>query len=372
MTDDDRRRAAIDAVERQILSVGRGVATLSADKLDQLRAMLDVHAGELRWARSGSLDARSAGARSARAVAEHLGAYACPLCLSRFGALLPISDEVEGAARRPGEATATDYAETIAAIFQWEAGIAQESRLRAAIQKRMAGVVRTCRSRIEQRMQVGADDDIPDVRLLARDILRIEAVEWAVELAGGVGQAEPLRQLAHHAARKAVQWAGKVFERFKAGPTEFSHFDAVATLSAVDDLLVVILRVLESDRDARRAGSHPFVLTLGEQALQDFVNGLQHMTNRYLDIAEQHLTSGGAAGSFVLSVLQVLQRILRLGHALAPSVDMMEIRLNHESALVRMVAMRAKLKSSLQMPGASRDYETRLAVLETALADVGA
>ena len=42
-----------------------------------------------------------------------------------------------------------------------------------------------------------------------------------------------------------------------------------------------------------------------------------------------------------------------------------------ESTLVRMVAMRAKLKSSLLMPGASRDYEARLAVLDTALADVG-
>src|SRR3546814_14037398 len=91
--------------------------------------------------------------------------------------------------------------------------------------------------------------------------------------------------------------------------------------SAVDDLLVVILRVMESDRDARQAGSHPFVLTLGEQALQDFVNGLQHMTNRYLDIVDRHLVGDGAAGSFAMSVLQVLRRILRLGHALARSEE---------------------------------------------------
>src|SRR3546814_1235507 len=99
--------------------------------------------------------------------------------------------------------------------------------------------------------------------------------------------------------------------------------------SAVDDLLVVILRVMESDRDARQAGSHPFVLTLGEQALQDFVNGLQHMTNRYLDIVDRHLVGDGAAGSFAMSVLQVLRRILRLGHALAPFVMMTAFRPNH-------------------------------------------
>ena len=72
------------------------------------------------------------------------------------------------------------------------------------------------------------------------------------------------------------------------------------------------------------------------------------------------------------SILLVLQRILRLGHALLPSVDVMQIRLNHEATLVRMVAMRAKLRSAQTMPGASRDLQTRLSVLEDALAEVGA
>ncbi|HEY9566722.1 MAG TPA: hypothetical protein VIR38_01425, partial [Thalassobaculum sp.] len=159
---------------------------------------------------------------------------------------------------------------------------------------------------------------------------------------------------------------------FKAGPTEFSHFDVVATVSAVDDLLVVILRVMESDRDARQAGSHPFVLTLGEQALQDFVNGLQHMTNRYLDIVDRHLVGDGAAGSFAMSVLQVLRRILRLGHALAPFVMMTEFRPNHAATLRRMVVMRDRLKASLRRTGAPREHAERLAVIEAALADVGA
>jgi len=236
----------------------------------------------------------------------------------------------------------------------------------------MTRITRTCRDRIESHTRLSTDADIPDVRLLARDILRIEAVEWAVEIAGGPGQSEALRLLAHRAARQAVIWAGTVFRRFKAGPDEFSHFDAVATLSAVDDLLVVILRVIESDRDDRKAGSHPFVLTLGEQAIQEFVDGLKHMTNRYLEMAEQNLILGGAPGAFVRSILLVLQRILRLGHALLPSVDVMQIRLNHEATLVRMVAMRAKLRSAQTMPGASRDLQTRLSVLEDALAEVGA
>ena len=81
---------------------------------------------------------------------------------------------------------------------------------------------------------------------------------------------------------------------------------------------------------------------------------------------------GGAPGAFVRSVLLVLQRVLRLGHALLPSVNIMEIRANHEATLVRVVAMRAKLRAAQTMPGASRDLQTRLAVIEDALAEVGA
>src|SRR3546814_4659999 len=55
VTEDDRRRAAMEVLERQILSIGRDVATLSADTLERLGAMLDVHAAELRAARLGSL-----------------------------------------------------------------------------------------------------------------------------------------------------------------------------------------------------------------------------------------------------------------------------------------------------------------------------
>ncbi len=370
--EDARAQAAIETLDRQILAVGRGPVTFTAEALDRLRVLLEVHAAELRSARAGSMAMRGIAARSAAAVAGHLAACPGPLALRRLAALLPITDDEGGGGRGTDEATATDYAQGISAMAAWEASVGPDSRLRGAVQKAMGRITRTCRERIESHMHLSTDDDIPDVRLLARDILRIEAVEWAVEIAGGPGQSEGLRVLAHRAARQSVIWAGTVFRRFKVGPDEFSHFDAVATLSAVDDLLVVILRVLESDRDDRKAGSHPFVLTLGEQAIQEFVDGLEHMTNRYLEMAEQNLLLGGAPGAFVRSVLLVLQRILRLGHALMPSVNVMEIRLNHEATLVRMVAMRAKLRSAQTMPGASQDLQTRLSVLDNALAEVGA
>lgn len=371
MSKDERGRAVQRAIEGHIQSIGNGVQSLSANDLSQLRSLLGAHAEEVRAARAGAASERGEGGRSAAAVADHLAAVIAPLVLARFASLLPIGVDGHPPRRAPSEATATEYAETIAAIFAWEASVGPDTRLRSAVRGQIAAVTRACRTRIEAHLQVQSDDDIPDVRLLSRDILRIEAVEWAVEVAAGSGQAEEIRRLAHHAARKAIQWAGHVFDRFKAGPSEFSHFDAVATVSAADDLLVVILRVLEGDRDDRAAGSHPFVLTLGEQAMQEFVSGLEHMTKRYLDIADLYLLRSGTDGAFLQSILLVLHRILRLSHALLPWLNIMELRLNHDATVIRMVALRSKLRASLRDPDAPRDYRARLAVLETALGELG-
>ena len=370
MTNGERAQTSIEAVERQILASCSGQATVSAAGIVHLQSLLSSHADQLRSAKAGDSTLRAAASRSSAVVAAHLADMVCPILLSRFADLLPISDGT-GAGRAEDEAVAADYADVIATVFAWESAVGPDSRLRGAIQSRLATVTRACRNRIDSHLDVRSEDDFPDVRLLARDILRVEAVEWAVSIAGGPGQAAELRHLAHHAARQAIQWAGRVFERFKADPDEFTHFDAVATLSAVDDLLVVILRVLESDRDDREAGSHPFVLTLGEQALQDFGSGLEHMTRRYLAIVDAHLLAEGSSGEFVLSVLQLLQRVLRLGHALLRSVDVLEIRLNHDAARRRMTGFRSVLRKAAAAADAPREFAVRLKVLEAALAEIG-
>jgi len=367
----DRRMLSMAAVESEILAIGAEDGRFSGNILRLLAATLETHIADVRSVRAGSGEMRTAAARTVAAVSEHLARNLCPPALARFAALMPIAvDDAEPMVK--GEGTGEDYADALAALFAWESAVGQDSRLRSMIQNQIAVITRTCRARIDSHLRIASAEDIPDVRLLARDILRVEAVEWLIGIAGGKAQAQPLRQLAHHAARQAVIWAGKVFARFKERPDEFSHFDAVATLSAVDDLLVVILRVLESDREDRSQGSHPFVMTVGEQALQAFIDGMEHMTRRYLDIAESLLVRGGIDGSFLTSVLAVLHRILRLGHALLPMVEMIEVRQNHEAALARMVAMRSKLRGALTMPGASADYQVRLTVIEKALNDLGA
>lgn len=367
----DRTRASIDSIDRQILRIGAERAWLSGEDVAQLLAMLGVHAAAVRNARSEALTIRGPVWRSMEAVSKHLVERLGPLVLDRFEALLPSGDKGRGN-RQAGEASVIDYAETVAAAFAWETNVGKHVLVRAAIKTRLARVAAACVARIERHLGFENDTDIPDFRPLGREILRAEVAEWAFRLAGAPEHSETIVQRASRVARQSVTWAARVFERFRTDPDELSHFDAVATVAAVDDLLLVILHVHESDQAERDAGSHPFVLTIGEQALRDFVTGLSHMTARYLQIAEQNLLEGGAPGAFVMSVLQVLERILRVESVLGPVVGPLGIELDHEATVKRMLAMRRKLLAVIDTPRANREHAARLAAIDRALPAVGA
>jgi hypothetical protein len=365
----DRTRASMDAIDRRILSIGQGGGALPTVSVNQMIAMLDTHGRAVRDARADHLTIRGPIWQSVETISRHLQTCFCPLVLERFDRLLPTSDRTF-AQRDADEASLIDYAEAVAAVYAWEAAVGKHVLLRSEIRKRLQSVSAACLARIDAHLSIADEADIPDFRQLAREILRAEVAEWVLSLAGAPEHSTKILQRASRAARQSVAWAGRVFERFRTDPDEFSHFDAVATLAAVDELLVVILRVHDSDRMERASGSHPFVLTIGEQALQEFVTGLEHMTARYLEIAEDHLLASGAAGAFVLSVLQVLQRILRLDHVLLPVVSVVGIEMSHRATVARMAEMRAKLQASLGTHKAPPDALKRLGILDTALSSV--
>lgn len=367
MSKAERTRASMDAIDQRILSIGREYGPLSSESLRWLKATLTAHGSAVREARSDHLTIRGPIWRSVDAISEHLTKRLCPLVLDRFDRLLP-SGEPTAERRVADEASVIEYAEAIAAIFAWEAAVGRHVSLRSDIRKRLMATSTAILLRIESHVSLVYEADIPDFRQLGRELLRAEVAEWAFRLAGSPEHAAEIMQRANRAARQSVAWAGRVFERFKAEPDEFSHFDAVATIAAVDELLVAILRVHDGDRTEREAGSHPFVLTIGQQALQEFVTGLEHMTTRYLEIADSHLYQDGAAGAFVRSVLQVLQRILRLERVLVPVVGAVGIELRYDATVKRLAAMRSKLKSVVGTRAAPADCLDRQAILDAILA----
>lgn len=365
----ERARASIDSIDRQILKIGAGATVWSEEALRRLCSMLRVHSVAVRDARADMLTIRGPIWRSVESVSGHLASDVCPVFLDRFERMLPMGDRSQ-ARRADGEASVIQYAEAIAMVFSWEATVGKHVLLRASIQKRLAEIAAAWQRRIDEHLRLANEADIPDFRHLGRDILRAEVAEWALSQAGAPEHSAAILQRANRVARDAVKWAARVFERFRATPDELSHFDAVATLAAVDELLVVILRVHDSDRIEREAGSHPFVLTIGEQAMQEFATGLAHMTGRYLQIADQHLLADGAAGSFVSSVLRVLDRILRVEHLLAPLVDALGIKLDHAGTVARMVALQDRLRARMAKGDPSPDHVARFDILEAALGPV--
>ncbi len=353
----------------EILRIGVGVPTLSVAAVRALCSMLRAHSAAICGARSEVLTIRGPVWRSVEAVSAHLGTILCPLILERFDCLLPMPDSSQ-ARRGSGEASVIDYAESIAMMFAWEAAVGRHVLLRSAIKKRLAEIAASWMARLDEHIRLANEADIPDFRRLGREILRAEVAEWALSQAGAPEHSNAILQRANRVARDAVKWAAQVFERFRVTPDELSHFDAVATLTAVDEMLVVILRVHDSDRMEREAGSHPFVLTIGEQAVQEFVRGLGHMTGRYLQIADQYLLADGAPGAFVASVLRVLDRIRRVELLLVPVAEALQIRMASETTASRMIAMRDRLRRETMGADASRDHLMRLEILDAALGSI--
>lgn len=367
----DKARSSIDSIDRQILQIGAGVPTLSVAAVRGLCGMLRAHSAAIRGARSEVLTIRGPVWRSVEAVSAHLATCLCPVLLDRFDRLLPMPDSSQ-ARRGAGEASVIDYAEAIAMVFAWEAAVGRHVLVRTEIKKRLAGIAASWMARLEEHIRLANEADIPDFRRLGREILRAEVAEWALAQAGAPELSNAILQRANRVARDAVKWAAQVFERFRVTPDELSHFDAVATLTAVDEMLVVILRVHDSDRMEREAGSHPFVLTIGEQAVQEFVKGLGHMTGRYLQIADQYLLADGAPGAFVASVLRVLDRILRVELLLVPVAGALKIPLSRDATVSRMVAMRDRLRRRTAAADASADHLLRLEILDAALGSIRA
>lgn len=367
----EETRASIVSIDQQILSIGAGATVWSEEALRRLCGMLRAHSVAVRNARADMLTIRGPIWRSVEVVSKHLVSDVCPVILDRFDRMLPMADRSQ-ARRADGEASVIQYAEAIAIMFSWEATVGKHVLLRADIQKRLAQIAAAWQKRIDEHLRLANEADIPDFRHLGRDILRAEVAEWALSQAGAPEHSAAILQRANRVARDAVKWAGRVFERFRVTPDELSHFDSVATLTAVDELLVVILRVHDSDRMERESGSHPFVLTIGEQALQEFVTGLGHMTGRYLQIAGQYLLADGAPGAFVVSVLRVLDRILRVEQLLVPVVGDLGIELDHAKTVSRMVAMRDRLRAQTENEAPSADHMARLEILDATLGSIRA
>lgn len=89
-------------------------------------------------------------------------------------------------------------------------------------------------------------DDPPDVRALAIDLLRMEVMHTVLVDLHLNGAANTILSNMRVTARLTVNTASSAIERYIADPDDMNRFDLAIVISAIDDLIFVIRRVIEA------------------------------------------------------------------------------------------------------------------------------
>ncbi len=93
-------------------------------------------------------------------------------------------------------------------------------------------------------------DDPPDVRALAIDLLRMEVMHTVLVDLRLYGAANTIQSNMRVTARLTVNTASSAIERYIADPNDMNRFDLAIVISAIDDLIVVIRRVIEAQEQS--------------------------------------------------------------------------------------------------------------------------
>ncbi|MBO6519576.1 MAG: hypothetical protein JJ900_01685 [Rhodospirillales bacterium] len=93
-------------------------------------------------------------------------------------------------------------------------------------------------------------DDPPDVRALAIDLLRMEVMHTVLVDLRLYGAASTIQSNMRVTARLTINTASSSIERYIADPDDMNRFDLAIVISAIDDLIVVIRRVIEAQEQS--------------------------------------------------------------------------------------------------------------------------
>jgi len=182
-------------------------------------------------------------------------------------------------------------------------------------------------------------DDFPDLSVLTFELLRLEAIRWVLE---ELGDRPGLAAVSVHSRRLAVATlnrASATIEGFVAGHDLMTMFDTVAALSQVDNLIVVVSRVLDAGAEVGEERT-AFVETSDEAALARFVAALEPLSDLLAKIAVRAAGRGDVGPAIfpgAVRQLGYLERVCaRVRHQARPeALDVLGARLDkHRTSLV--------------------------------------
>lgn len=162
--------------------------------------------------------------------------------------------------------------------------------------------------------------DFPDVTALSFDLLRLEALRWVADILAERRAATELGRLSRRVARITLTRAAATLNSFVETRDLMTLFDTGGVISQVDNLVVVVLRIL----DAMAAGEEEqtaFVETEDEIALAAFVGALSRLSDALFSLVGRTVAKPDGAVFYgaLLRQIECLQRLLRhIDHARAP------------------------------------------------------
>ncbi len=118
--------------------------------------------------------------------------------------------------------------------------------------------------------------EFPDLALVSHGLLRLDSMKWVLESLGHPLSLARVTGFGRALARQTLNAATATIERFLADPNLLTLFDNVGVISQVDNLLLVVARVMEAQEDVR-AGTQPEFVSIDGHALSHFMRGLERL-----------------------------------------------------------------------------------------------
>lgn len=149
----------------------------------------------------------------------------------------------------------------------------------------------------------------PDLRGLSADLLRMDVLYWTLQDLGIPSVASVLEKNETVTARLIMDSASDAVDRFLQRPDNFNRFDLGIVLTAIDDLIAVMARVLEHHERDMEGPHDGFLESRGRESITRFVVAMgKLMVMMFRDLSDQ-----AASGELVYETAEInLAKIERI------------------------------------------------------------
>lgn len=156
---------------------------------------------------------------------------------------------------------------------------------RADLEKRLGNLIRTYQVQINAIL---TSPDPPDLRNLSADLLRMDILYWTLQDLDIPTVADVLEKNEQVTVRLIMDSASDAVERFLKRPDNLNRFDLAIVLTAIDDLIAVMARVIEyHERDMERPHDG-FLESRGRESITRFVGVMGRlMVMMFRDLGKQ-------------------------------------------------------------------------------------